>query len=388
MTLLTPFLAACLALAPLADDPPAVESAALGDAPNVHRTGDLYFAGQFGPDDVAALVERGIERVITLRTPGEVDWDERAALEAAGIELLEIPLRAPDTFTDDAFSALRSQLSHRTAPMLVHCGSANRVGGLWIPYRVLDQGVPLERAVAEARTIGLRTPGYEQRARAYVARQLARARLLEPDSVNEGINESFLDPQLDVQSFVDRFETESREIYLARDVIVEALRLEPGDRIADVGAGTGLFTQLFAEAVGADGWVFAVDIAPGFLQRIREACAADDVRHVSTVLCPEDAIGLPPESVDVVFVCDTYHHFEFPRATATSIYDALRPGGRLFVIDFRRIPGVTRDWILGHVRAGQDTFRAEIESVGLRHIRDVEIPGLEENYAMEFVRPE
>lgn len=371
------------------DDPPPVEPDVLGAAPNVHRAGDLFFSGQFSQDDVAALAARGIERVITLRTAGEVSWDERAALEQAGIELLEIPLRAPDTFTDDAFHALRASLAAPAAgPTLLHCGSANRVGGLWIPYRTLDQGVPLERAVAEAREIGLRTDGYETRARAYVARQLARARLLEPASVNEGINTSFLDPELDVSSYVERFETESREIYLSRAAIVDALELEPGDRVADVGAGTGLFTHLFAERVGEDGWVFAVDIAPAFLENIRARCAEDGTRHVSTVLCPEDAIGLPPGSADVIFVCDTYHHFEYPRATSASIYDALRPGGRLVVIDFHRIPGVTRDWLLGHVRADQATFRSEIESVGLVHLRDVDVPGLEENYTMVFVRPE
>ena len=64
---------------------PVIAEDSLGEAKNVHRLGDLFFSGQFTPEDVEVLKERGIKRVITLRTDGEVDWDEEAALKAAGI---------------------------------------------------------------------------------------------------------------------------------------------------------------------------------------------------------------------------------------------------------------------------------------------------------------
>ncbi len=387
--LLTCLLAASSLASPVQEartvDP--VEPATLGDASNVHRAGSLFLSGGLEPGDVDTLVERGITRVISLCQDGEVDWDEQGALRAADIRFISIPLRAPDTFTDTAFHTLRMHLATGSEPTLLHCASASRVGGLWIPFRVLDQGVPIERAVAEAKTIGMGNPVYEQRARAYVARQLARTRALEPSSINEGINTSYLDPDLDVDAFVARFETESREIFTSRHAIVASLGLAPGDRVADVGAGTGLFTPLFADSVTPNGWVYAVDIAPRFLQRILAAAEETDTRHLSAVLCPEDSIGLAPSTIDAAFVCDTYHHFEYPRATMTSIHDALRPGGKLVVIDFHRIPGLSKDWVLGHVRAGQQAFRAEIESVGFEHVRDLEVAGLVENYAMEFVRP-
>ena len=109
-----------------------------------------------------------------------------------------------------------------------------------------------------------------------------------------------------------------------------------------------------------------------------------NLNNVTGVLCPEDSISLPPESVDVVFVCDTYHHFEHPESTMKSIHAALRSGGRLIVVDFERIPGVSRDWILGHVRAGKEVFRAEIQDAGFTLVEERKIKGLNENYLLVF----
>ena len=87
-------------------------------------------------------------------------------------------------------------------------------------------------------------------------------------SVKPGINKSFIDPELDVDAFIKRFEIESREVYITRKSIVEACEIEKGDSVADVGAGTGLFTRLFSTEVGDAGWVYAVDIAGPFLKHI------------------------------------------------------------------------------------------------------------------------
>jgi predicted methyltransferase len=86
----------------------------------------------------------------------------------------------------------------------------------------------------------------------------------------------------------------------------------------------------------------------------------------------------------VAFICDVYHHFEFPAQTLESIHSALSEGGRLIVIDFERIPGVSREWTLGHVRAGKETFIEEIEAAGFQLVAEREIQGFEENYYVEF----
>jgi SAM-dependent methyltransferase len=206
-------------------------------------------------------------------------------------------------------------------------------------------------------------------------------------SVKPGINERFLDPELKVDEWVERFETESREVFTAREEIVEALDLKEGMRVADVGAGTGLFTRLFSQRVGPRGWVFAVDISPRFAEHLAEL--ADRIRgqNITPVLCAADSVLLPPESVDIVYICDTYHHFEYPAATLASIHRALRPGGRLAVIDFERIPGVSSEWTLDHVRAGKETFREEIEAAGFELDRELDLDGLVENYFLLFRKP-
>jgi predicted methyltransferase len=202
-------------------------------------------------------------------------------------------------------------------------------------------------------------------------------------SVKPGINDPFRDP--DVKKYVETFEGESREIFRQRAKITEQCGLKPGLVVADVGAGTGLFTRLFARAVGPDGQVLAVDIAPKFLEHIRKSCREAGRRNVTPVLCNDDAVDLPPASVDVAFVCDTYHHFEYPQRTLASLHRALKPGGRLIVIDFRRIPGKSSAWVLGHVRAGQDTVEKEITAAGFE--KTDEGKGLlQENYFVTFTR--
>lgn len=169
--------------------------------------------------------------------------------------------------------------------------------------------------------------------------------------------------------------------------ILKACNIKPGMRIADIGAGTGLFTRLFANQTGPTGWVFAIDISPRLIQHVNQQSVEHNLRNVTAVLCLEDSICLPPESIDLAYICDTYHHFEYPQSTLASIYSALKPGGRMVVIDFIRIEGVSRPWILGHVRAGQEVFTAEIEQAGFQLTRQVEIPGFEENYFLIFTKP-
>lgn len=200
-------------------------------------------------------------------------------------------------------------------------------------------------------------------------------------SVKPGINDPFKDP--DVAKFVGTFEGESREIFTARDKVVAACDLKPGMIVADVGAGTGLFTRLFAKAVGPDGQVYAVDIAPKFLEHIQKTAREAGLKNVTPVLCNQDSADLPPNSVDLIFVCDTYHHFEFPQRTLASLHRALKPGGRLIVVDFIREPGKSREWILNHVRAGQEEVEKEIAAAGFK--KSCEVKDLfKENYFVVF----
>ena len=109
---------------------------------------------------------------------------------------------------------------------------------------------------------------------------------------------------------------------------------------------------------------------------------------METVLCSEDSIDLAANSVDLVFLCDTYHHFEYPKSTMRSVWQALRPGGMLVVIDFQRVPGVSRAWVLGHVRAGVGVTTAEIIRQGFELVdTGANVDFLQENYFLRFRKP-
>jgi precorrin-6B methylase 2 len=204
-------------------------------------------------------------------------------------------------------------------------------------------------------------------------------------SVKPGINEKFLDPQLKVEEWTERFETESREIFHNREAILKALDLKPGMAAADIGAGTGLFTLPMAAAVGTEGKVFAVEIAKNFLDHIRARANKTQASNIVTILGTEKSVELPEASIDLAFICDVYHHFEFPRASLASLHKALKPGAQLVLIDFKRIEGVSSDFILGHVRAGQEVFEAEVTAAGFEKVSEVK-DLLQENYFVKFVR--
>lgn len=219
-----------------------------------------------------------------------------------------------------------------------------------------------------------------------VATLVAACRSTEPapveSSVRPGVNSEFLKPDLQVTQWVERLEREGREIYDQREAIAKAVGLRSGMSVADIGAGTGLFTPYFAEAVGAGGTVFAVDIALEFVKHIEERAAMSGMKNVRSVLCTDRSVELSPNSVDVAFICDTYHHFEYPQSTMKSLHRALRRGGEVVLVDFKRIPGKSSEWTMNHVRAGQEVFEREIESVGFRKVDEVDL--LKMNYIVRF----
>jgi SAM-dependent methyltransferase len=207
-----------------------------------------------------------------------------------------------------------------------------------------------------------------------------------PAGMPEDINAPFLAEDMVIDEWVERFEGESRAVFARRSEIVEAIAVAPGAAIADIGAGTGFFTALFDAKVGDEGDVYAVEISPGFLVHLRERAEREGLASVQVVEGTDRSVELPPASIDVAFVCDVYHHFEYPDATLASIRRALRPGGTLVLIDFERIPGVTSEYLLQHVRAGREVFSDEIIRSGFRFRDEIELEGLEDNYILRFVR--
>ncbi len=206
-----------------------------------------------------------------------------------------------------------------------------------------------------------------------------------PDAPRD-INAGFKDPDADPLRWVERFEGESREIFVHHAEIAAAVGLAPGERVADIGAGTGLFLPLFARAVGEAGKVYAVDISPSLVRYMRQRVAETGLSNVEVVHSEETSTRLAGGVVDAVFTCDTYHHFTYFPQMLASIHGALAGGGRLILVDFEREEGVSRDWILEHVRTGKTQVIDEVEAAGFVFDEELEIPGLAENYVLRFVK--
>lgn len=201
-------------------------------------------------------------------------------------------------------------------------------------------------------------------------------------SVHPGINTPFEHPSY--QEWVERFETEGREVYDKRAQIVDATGVAPGMVVADIGAGTGLFTRLFAPRVNPSGMVIAVDISKTFVENILRTSREQNLKNVQGIVNTPTDVALARESVDLAFVCDTYHHFEYPQSMLASIHRALKPKGTLVIVDFERIPGESSAWVLNHVRAGKEAVIAEVEAAGFQLVEDR--PLLKDNYFLRFTK--
>jgi ubiquinone/menaquinone biosynthesis C-methylase UbiE len=194
------------------------------------------------------------------------------------------------------------------------------------------------------------------------------------------LNKSF---DADLQQWTERFEHEGRAIYDKRYEILDALSLKPGLAVADIGAGSGLISRLIAQRVGNQGTVYAVDIAKNMVDYIATTSKEQGLTNIKAVLGDPKSPKLPPASVDRICIIDAYHHFEYPAEMLAEIKKALRPDGTLVLIDFKRVEGVSRDYILKMVRAGQGTFTDEFQNAGFELVerRDDMFP---ENYLLKF----
>jgi uncharacterized protein (TIGR01244 family) len=153
------------------DSPPKLEQCQIGKTSPAHRLGKLYLAGQPSADDLRIAKEQGIKTVLNLRKKEELTWDEEAAVKKLGLNYISLPFQSPAELKDDVFDHAREVLSDKDQqPVLLHCASANRVGAIWLAHRVLDDKVPYDQALEEARKVGLKAPPLEAAAKAYIAK--------------------------------------------------------------------------------------------------------------------------------------------------------------------------------------------------------------------------
>lgn len=150
--------------------PQTMQAVELGDMRKLHKFGDVFLGSQPSEADLSLLKELGVKSVINMRKAEEMQFDEAAVAEGLGLSYDHLGWNGPDELTDQVFDDFRTFMNKAAQPTLLHCASSNRVGAIWIAWRVLDQGASMEVAVAEAKMAGMRTPSYGPKAVDYVNR--------------------------------------------------------------------------------------------------------------------------------------------------------------------------------------------------------------------------
>lgn len=156
-----------------APGPEQLEPTTCGSVQPLHALGEIYLAGQPSVEDFKLFKAKGVKTIINLRHNAETpDMDESKVVQDQGMAYIHLPWSGNDQLTNARLDHMRRVLAAAERPLLLHCASANRVGAGWLAYRALDEGIALEDAIAEARTVGLRTKQYEDKAIEYVQRLL------------------------------------------------------------------------------------------------------------------------------------------------------------------------------------------------------------------------
>ena len=161
-------------------------------------------------------------------------------------------------------------------------------------------------------------------------------------------------------SWLDRPERESEE---RPSLLLRNLGLKPGDVVADIGAGTGYFSFRIAPLV-PQGKVIAVDIQPEMLGMIEAKQRANGIHNVEPLLGAIDDPKLAPASVDLVLMVDVYHELSHPREMMTAIVRALKPGGRVALVEYRAEDSSVA--ILAAHKMSEAQAVKEMQAVGLR----------------------
>ena len=141
--------------------------------------------------------------------------------------------------------------------------------------------------------------------------------------------------QDDPLEYVRILESAERVRKLQVDRVIELLDARPGDKVADLGAGSGLFTRPLASKVGPEGVVYAIDINNDLLAHIEETAFEEGLTNIKTVLASQYDPKIP-EKVDLVLICDTLHQIENPGVYLSNLVNYLSDGGRVAIIDYER----------------------------------------------------
>jgi len=133
---------------------------------------------------------------------------------------------------------------------------------------------------------------------------------------------------------IDWLERQEREMEENTSQLLKNLAVKPGMVIADIGAGSGYHSTLLSKMVG-NGKVYAVDVEPEMIAYLNDRITLEGIKNIVPVLSTEQSVSLPANTIDMMLLVDVYHEFSYPYEMALSMLDALKPGGKLVLVEFR-----------------------------------------------------
>jgi predicted methyltransferase len=163
----------------------------------------------------------------------------------------------------------------------------------------------------------------------------------------------------------DWLEREGRDEEQQPEAVIRTLGLKDGDVVADVGCGTGYFARRVARAVAPSGRVYAVDIQPEMLDRMKGLLAKEGITNVVSVLGDAGDPKLPRAGLDWILLVDVYHELHQPKAMLAKMREALKPGGRVALIEYR-LEGTSAAHIRPEHRMSPEQALAEWRPAGFR----------------------
>ncbi len=159
--------------------------------------------------------------------------------------------------------------------------------------------------------------------------------------------------------------------------LVQAMGLERGMTVADVGTGIGYMLPFLSRAVGRNGHVIGEDIFDDFLAAAKQTAENQKLANVSFVKGTETDPMLPEGQVDQVLVLDAYHHFDYPEKMLAAIHKSLKPGGKLVIVEYYKTPeAMPNGRAMNHIRLNKPDVIKEIEGNHFRLVSEREhVPG-------------
>ncbi len=165
------------------------------------------------------------------------------------------------------------------------------------------------------------------------------------------------------------------------DQILETLALQPGQTIADIGSGGGYFSLRFADAVGRQGKVYAIDTNPEFLEFISSIAKEKGLDTVETIIATENNLSLPERSLDLIFIRNVYHHLSNRVKYFKNLAGALKPEGKVIIIDYTGSGFFSFHRMFGHCTP-KETIVEEMEKARYELVQEYDI--LQEQYFLIF----